>query len=85
MKPLRKHSDDFKRLAVEDGLAADDVRIAAEHPLPSAVADHRDVRWELGVFARDEQPPENRLDAERLEETLGDPAPINVSGWRPSR
>ena len=52
VKPFREHPDDFERLPFEHGLAADDVRISAEHPLPGAMADHRDVRRELGVFAR---------------------------------
>ena len=80
MEPSREHPDNFKRLPVENGFAPDDLWIAPEHPQPGTMADHRDVRWEHGVLAGHKQPPQNRLGAKCLKETLGD-AGTNQRLW----
>ena len=72
MKPSREHADDFERLSFEYDLATDDGRVASEHSLPGTVADQDDARREHRVLARNEQPPENRLDAKRFEESFRD-------------
>src|SRR3954470_6701657 len=67
----RQHTHDGVRLIVHLEDLADNVRIAAETFLPKVVAQQQDGRGTGLVFARRKQPPEERFDAEGVEEVIG--------------
>src|SRR5262245_20915684 len=71
LKARRRHSDDQILLPVEQNLSPDQRRIAAEPPLPQAVADHRHVVPPGLIFFPSENSPQLRLDAEKWEEVGG--------------
>ena len=70
---LRRHdTDDDVRVAVElDGPRPTNCRIAAEAPLPQAVAQHDDALATRLIFAGDERSPARRRHAEQVEHVRG--------------
>ena len=69
----RKHADHGVRLAIDDQLPADDGAVAAESELPELMADHREVRIELGAcFRRRERPAARDGSARYVEKVRSD-------------
>jgi hypothetical protein len=56
----------------------DDLRIAAEMIHPVSIAQQHHRLGADGLFARREQPSKQRLDAEQVEEVVGDDAGLNA-------
>src|SRR5205823_1320528 len=74
---IRQHSDDGVRHAVERNTAANYTWIAAEPFLPESLRDHRDIG--ALFFIRQEVPPHDRMNAEKIEIVGGQSAPKNLN------
>ena len=76
VKSLRRDADDRIAAAIDDDAFADDVRIAAEAPLPAFVTDHTDrVRARQLIIVSCNCAAQHRVDAQHLEVVARDHIP----------
>src|SRR6185436_15615512 len=70
--PARQHADDGEGLAAERERPAQDLRIAAEAPLPEALAEHGHAGRAGLLVLRLDPAPQDRRPAERRDESRRD-------------
>ena len=78
----RQHAHDLEHRVVEANRLPDDRRVRAEAALPDAIGEHDDVALQTVVVCV-EQPAVLRLDAQRVEESLGHACALKTSGSGP--
>jgi hypothetical protein len=77
----REDSDDRVRVVVHLEDPAHDLRVSPESPHPVRVGEDQHRLGAVGVLARAERPPEDRLDAQDVEEVRGDDAGLDADGF----